>query len=194
MPGTLSEETALDLSLRHGAAIDGDEGLAGAGALAVNGACDQRLANAAFAFDQHGDRGLRRPAAKVDDPGHGLAGDQVGDAKLAPGRGLHAVDLTLKRVDLQRVLDGNLEALGAHRLHHEVDGAGAHGGDGRFDIAVRGQHDGRVSLRQGPQGRQHRHSAGTGHDEVDQDESMSPETSALSVAMALSPVSAVATA
>src|SRR4026209_1836552 len=39
--------------------------------------------------------------------------------------------------------DGTRDPPGAPRLHHEVDGAGAHGGHGGFDIAVRGQHDGR---------------------------------------------------
>ena len=49
----VAEQNQLDQVLRHGAAIDRDEGLGAAGAGAVDGARDQLLADAGFAFDQH---------------------------------------------------------------------------------------------------------------------------------------------
>jgi hypothetical protein len=114
---------------------------------------------------------LRRAAAEIDHPRHGLApSDQIGDAKLASGRGFHTVDLALQRVDLERVLDGHLEPLRAYRLHDKVDRAAAHGGHGRIDIAVGDLHDGRIFARQGAHGGQHGHSARAGHDEIEQDQ------------------------
>ena len=75
---------------------------------------------------------------------HGIAaGDQVGEAKLAAGGGLHADQFTGQRLDLERILDGDFEPLGTHRLDHEVDGAGAHRRNGGVDAAMSGLHDGR---------------------------------------------------
>src|SRR5581483_1865721 len=51
----VTEQDALDEILRDGAAVEGDEGLAGAGAFALDRARDQLLADARFAFDQNGD-------------------------------------------------------------------------------------------------------------------------------------------
>ena len=110
----VAEQDALDEVLGDGAAIDGDEGLAGAGALALDGAGDQLLADAALALDQDGDGRAGRALAELDDARHGLAaGDEVAEAELALGGGLHAGELALQRLDLERVLDGDFEALRA---------------------------------------------------------------------------------
>ena len=50
----VAEQDAFDEIFRDGAAVDGDERLAGAIAFALDGARDQLLADAAFAFDQTG--------------------------------------------------------------------------------------------------------------------------------------------
>ena len=49
------EQNRLDQIFWHGAAIDRNERLGAARAAAVDGACDQFLADAGFAFDQHRD-------------------------------------------------------------------------------------------------------------------------------------------
>ncbi len=167
----MAEQDALDQVLRDRAAVDGHERLRFAGALALDGAGDQLLADARFALDEDGDRRIGGAFAELDDPLHGLAaGDEVGEAEIAIGGGLHAGDLAGQRLDPKRVLDGDLEPLGAYRLHHEIDGAGAHGRDGGIDAAMGGLHDDGWLARQGPHGRQHRHAVRAGHDEVEKDE------------------------
>ena len=61
----VAEQDALDQIFGNGAAIDGDEGLAGAVALALDGAGDQLLADAGFALDQDRDLGIGRPACRA---------------------------------------------------------------------------------------------------------------------------------
>ena len=61
----VAEQDALDQVLGDGAAVDGDERLAGALALALDGARDQLLADAAFALDQDRDGGVRRRAGRA---------------------------------------------------------------------------------------------------------------------------------
>ena len=58
-------------------------------------------------------------------------------AALRPMR----ADLVLERVEAQRVLDRNLQTLGADRFDDEIERAGAHGGDHGLDRTVRGLHD-----------------------------------------------------
>ena len=103
-------------------------GLDRALALALDGARDQLLADAALALDQHGNVGGGRAPAERDDALHGLAADdEVGEGEHAFGLLLDAGDLALQRLDLERALDGDLEPLGRGRLDDEIDGAGAHG-------------------------------------------------------------------
>ncbi len=101
---------------------------------------------------------------------HGLAaGDQVGEAELAAGGGLHADQLVGQRLDLERILDGDFEPLRAHRLDHEVDGAGPHRRNGGVDAAMSGLHDGRRLARQRAHGGENGQAVGARHDEVEQD-------------------------
>ena len=171
----VAEQDALDQILRDGAAIDGDEGLGSAGAFALDGARDQLLADARFAFDQHRDGGVGGPVAELDHALHGIAaGDQVVEAKLAAGGGLHADQLAVQRLDLERVLDGDFEPLGTHRLDHEVDGAGAHRRDGGVDAAMSGLHDDRRLAGQRAHGGENGYAVGARHDEVEQDKADLP--------------------
>ena len=141
-------------------------------ALALDGARDQLLADAALALDQHGDVGGGGAAPERDDALHGLAADdEVGEGQRALGLLLDAGDLALQRLDLERAVDRHLEALGRGRLDDEVDGAGAHGRDGGVDRAVRGLHDdGRGAGLRRRARLKHLHAVDAGHDEVEQDE------------------------
>ncbi len=153
------------------AAVDGDERLGLALALALDGAGDQLLADAALALDQHGDVGGGRAAPERDHALHGVAADdQVGEGERAFGALLDAGDLALQRLDLEGALDRDLETLGRGRLDDEVDRTGAHGVDGGIDRAVRRLHDdgGRAGL--GGEALQHLHAVAAGHDHVEEDE------------------------
>ena len=113
-------------------------------ALALDGARDQLLADAAFALDQHRDVGGGRAVPERNDALHGLAADdEVGEGQRAFGLLLDAGDLALQRLDLERAVDRHLQALGRSRLDDEVGGTGAHGRDGGIDRAVGGLHDDR---------------------------------------------------
>ena len=63
----------FDQIVGDGAAIDGDERLRAAVAAALDGARDQFLADAGFAFDQDRDVGGGRLLAETDHPVHGRA-------------------------------------------------------------------------------------------------------------------------
>ena len=69
----VAEQDAFDQVFRDRAAVDGDERLAGALAFALDGACDQFLADAALAFDENGDVRCGRALAERDDALHGVA-------------------------------------------------------------------------------------------------------------------------
>ena len=113
-------------------------------ALALDGAGDHFLADARFAFDQDRDVGLRAALAEPQHIGHGgRGGDEVAEGQGAADLLVEALHLFGERIDLQQVLDRDLEALRADRLHHEIIGAGAHRLDDGFDRALRGLHDDR---------------------------------------------------
>ena len=73
-PLHVAEQLALDEVLGHGGAVEGDDPLALAGAVLVNGLGDQLLAGAAFAVDQHGGVGRGDPLQPVDHRLHLAAG------------------------------------------------------------------------------------------------------------------------
>src|SRR4029079_5788842 len=139
----MAEQDALDQILGNRAAIDGDEGLVLPRTLALNGPGDQFLADAGFTLDQHRNVGICRASSELDYAGHGLAaGNEIVEVEFALGGGLHARQFICQRLDLQRILYGDSEPFRAHRLHHEVDGTGPHGGNGCVDAAISGLHDG----------------------------------------------------
>ena len=167
----MAEENALDEVLGDRAAVDGDERPAGALALALDGARDQFLADAGFAFDQDGDVGGCGTAAEGDDLVHDVAAhDEIVEGQRAFDFLLDARDLTLQGLDLECALYRYVEPLLARGLHDEVGGPCAHGADGGLDGAVGGLHDdwGRAGL--GADALEHGHAVGAGHDEIEQDD------------------------
>jgi hypothetical protein len=80
----VTEQDALDEVFGDRAAVDGHERLAGALALALDGAGDQLLADTGFAFDQNRNVGIGGAATERDDTLHGVAAhDQVFEGQLA---------------------------------------------------------------------------------------------------------------
>ncbi len=147
----VTKEGAFDQLRRHRAAIDGNERLPGTGALALDRTRDQFLADAALAFDQNRDAGPGGAAPERDDTGHGFAaGNQIGEVEFASGGRRHAADLVLERLDPKRIFHRYLETFRAYRGDDEIDGAGAHGGDGRIDFVGRREDDDGRLPRQGP--------------------------------------------
>ena len=117
-----------------GFAVDGDERAALAIALALDGACNQFLTDAAFTFDQNRNVRCRRAFAERDDTLHGVAvQDEVAERQRAFGFLLDAIDFARQGFDFQSALHRHIEPLGGCRLDDKVDGAGAHGVDGGFD-------------------------------------------------------------
>ena len=82
----VAEQFGFEQLLVKGGAIDGDEGLAGARALDVDGAGDNFLARAAFAFDQDGDIAAGQLVGELRDRAHRLA---VADQQARLGACLH---------------------------------------------------------------------------------------------------------
>ncbi len=164
----MAEQDALDQVVGDGAAVDGDEGLRAAVAAALDGAGDELLADARFAFDQDRDLRLGGPLAEPDHPLHRrAAGDDVAEGEGAGGGALDAGDLAFERAELEGVFDRYLQALGGGRLDHEVDRAGAHGADHGVDAAAGGLDDHRDAAFALAQLAEHRHAVEVGHDEVE---------------------------
>jgi hypothetical protein len=138
----MAEQDRLDQVLRQRAAIHRDEGPARTLALALDGARDHFLAHARFALDQHGDVGLRTPLAQTQHIGHGgRGGDDVAEGEGAAHLLVETLHLLGEGIHLQEVLDRDLEALWADRLHHEVVGPRAHRLDDGLDRTLRGLDD-----------------------------------------------------
>ena len=158
----------LDKIGRDRAAIDGDEGLAGARARGADRAGEQFLAHARFAFDQNGDFGSRRLFGELERGLHsGARGREIGKGDGALGGALHAAHLAGERRLGERVSHRDLQPLGSDGLDDEVDGARAHGGDHRVDRALRRQHDhGRVDATL-PQAAENAEAVEIGHDEIE---------------------------
>jgi hypothetical protein len=126
-PLLVAEQDRLDEVFRQRAAVDGDEGASAPIRRALDGAGDQLLADARFALEEDGDVRFRRALAEANHAHHVLAfREQVLQMQRAGGPLVHPPDLVLQRVEAQRVLDRDLQALGADRLDDEVDRPGAH--------------------------------------------------------------------
>jgi hypothetical protein len=78
---------------------------------------------------------------------------------------------------LSAFLTRDFQTLGAHRLDHEVDGAGAHCCQGDVATALGCLHNDRRLARQGPHCLKHGHAVGAWHNEVEQTRQMSPAAS-----------------
>ena len=96
-------------------------------------------------------------------------GDDVGKAERARAAVFDAVELAFERAGIERVAQTDVQALGADRLDHEVDGARAHRGDDIVDAAVCGLHDHRHRDRGLPHLRQHAKPVEIRHHQVEDD-------------------------
>ena len=72
-PFFVPEQFAFKESLRQCGAVDGNEGLGGAGTVAVNGARHQLLTGTAFTTDQNGGTGRRDLTDELEDFAHARA-------------------------------------------------------------------------------------------------------------------------
>ena len=150
------------------AAIDRDERLCLALAAAVDGAGEQFLADAGFAFDQHRNGrggGLLRRAQHGR---HGFAaGDDIGKRQPAFLAVADALQFALQRAGVERVAQADLQTLDADRLDHEILGAGAHRRHHVVDAAMGGLHDdGDVEAGFADFG-QHAHAVEAGHHKIE---------------------------
>jgi len=167
----MSEQNALDEVLGDRAAVDGHERLAGALALALDGARDQLLADARLTLDQHGDVGGGGALAERDDALHRLAAnDEIVEGQRPLDLLLDAADLARERLDAERGLDGDLEPLGRGGLDDEIGRARAHRADGRIDRTVRGLDDDRGDARPLREPLEDGHAVDARHHEVEQHE------------------------
>ena len=138
----VAEQDRLDEVVGDGAAIDRDERLGAPLAGAVDGARDQLLADAGFALDQHRDGGAGGLLGRAQHRLHArAAGDDVAEGERAGAAALDQLEFALERARRERVAQRDLQPLGADRLDHEIDGAGAHRGDDIVDAAMGGLHD-----------------------------------------------------
>ena len=167
----VAEENGLDQRLGQRAAIDDDERFAAPLGAALDRARHQFLADAGFAFDEHGNVRLGGALGEPDGARHRFrAGDDVAEAEFAGVAPRGAPEFVLERIDPQRVADRHLKPLGADRLDDEIGRARAHGGNDRLDRAMRrlddrGDRD--VALAHP---REHPHAVEIGHDEIEDQE------------------------
>ena len=140
-------------------------------ALALDGARDQLLADAAFALDQDRNVGGRGTVPERYDALHGLAADdEVTEGECALGLLLDTRDFALQRLDLERAVDRRPRAVGRGRLDDEVGRTGAHRTDGGVDGAVSRLHDDGRSARLRREAPQDLHAIHAGHDMVEQNQ------------------------
>ncbi len=146
----MAEERRFEQFGRHGAGVDGHEGLVAARRVGVNGLGDQFLAGAAFALDQHRGAAGRDLGHQVEDAQHGFAlADDVGEVvALLEGAlelqvfffGAVARDGGANIGQQLFVVPGLLDEVlgaGADRLDHVVDGAvGGDHDDGQLGLAI----------------------------------------------------------
>src|SRR3984957_2748321 len=135
----VTEEFALDEIFGDGGAVDLDESLILAQALAVDGVGDQLFAGAGLAVDQNAAVGGRHQADLL---AQGLHRNTVTDDDTLGVKLFFQVDVFAAQfLRFDRVLDHEQRALDGERLFEEVIGAEFGGADGGFDGAVAGDHD-----------------------------------------------------
>ena len=134
-----SEQLGLDQLARDRCAIDLDERPVAAAGLFVQRGCDQLLARAALALDQHRGGRVRHLGDDLLQLDHPLAlADDLGE----PPPWLVGNDVPGVQVGLARGLGDDRLQLGMlERLGDEVEGAGLHRLDGAVHAAVRRDHD-----------------------------------------------------
>ena len=138
----VAEEFALEKLAGKAGATDGDEGVAAAGALLMDGAGHDALAGAALAEEEDG--GLARCGAEgeIDDLPHGgRAGLEVDVGGLGAEAGLEFGDAILEAACFFRAGEELADLLRGAGLGEIIESAAAHGLDGGLDGGVGGDHD-----------------------------------------------------
>ncbi|GAC1495286.1 MAG: hypothetical protein NVS2B1_02650 [Bradyrhizobium sp.] len=164
----MAEQDRFHQIVGDGAAIDGHERLRFAFAAAVDGAGEQFLADAGFAFDQHRDGGGGRLLRGAHDVRHGLAaGDDIGKGQAAFAAVSDALQFAFQRAGVQRIAKRHLQPFHADRLDDEIMGPGTHRRHHIVDAAMGGLHDdgdGEAGLADLGQ---HAHAVEAGHHEIE---------------------------
>src|SRR5690606_13926753 len=151
----------------NGTAIDGDEGLAGAVAGALNDASDQFLADAGLAFHQDRDVALGRLGAERQDPVHGWrTGDDVGEPEGAAAPVAIAAHQRFQRLQFQGIAQRHDQPLRRYRLHEEIRRPEAHGGDHGLQRGTGSLDDDRGAVSLATHDLENGHAVEVGHHEV----------------------------
>ena len=140
----VAEERGLEQLSRHGAGVDGYEGLVAARRVGVNGLGDQFLAGSAFALDENGGAAGRNLRDQVEDAQHDFAfAHDVGEVVALLEGALELQVFFFGFVARNCGANVGEQLLVVPRLLNEVFSAGT---DGFYDIldgAVSGDHDDR---------------------------------------------------
>ncbi len=134
----------------------------------MDGAGDQLLADAGFAFDQHGNGRRGRALPHGNDARHCLRPcDDVGEGQLAFTAVLDALQFAFQRAGIECVAQRDLETFDADWLYNEIMGTRAHRGHDIVDAAMRGLHN-HWEIEPGfADFRQHAHAVEARHDKVE---------------------------
>src|SRR5690606_23643940 len=163
----VSEKDAFHQIVGNRTTIDGDEGLAAAPALTPNGARDQFLADARFAFDDDGDIGGSSLACEAQRLFHGRTSrDALADRDvLARLR----CALLLQGLNLARSVERFGKAVWRDGLDDKVEGARAHGCNCRLDAAAGRLDNDRHAQAPTVQAAHDLHAIHAGHHQVEDD-------------------------
>ncbi len=165
----VAEERGLEQLGRHGAGVDGDEGLVAARRIGVDGLGDELLAGAALALDENGRAAGRDLRDEVEEAQHRLAlADDVLEVVALLEGALELDDLFFGAMAGDGGADVGEQLLVVPRLLDEVLGAGANGIDDVADGAVGGDHDDRQVRLQLDDARQQIEAALAGQREIEQ--------------------------
>ncbi len=137
----MPEELAVEQGLGEPGAVDRDESRVAQHAAQVDRPCDQLLAGAALAAQEHGAAVL---ADGLDQTIHrlhaGALPDQLAEAAQAPDLATERRVLALERRQVEHALQREQDLLRAGVLDEVVGGAELHGLDGGLDRPVAGEH------------------------------------------------------
>ena len=167
----VAEERGLEQLRRHGAGVDGDEGLVAAGRVGVDGLGDELLAGAAFALDENGGAAGRDLGNEIEDLEHDLAfADDVGEVVALLEGALELEIFFFGPVAGDGGADVGQQLFVVPGLLDEVFSAGADGFDDVVHGAVGGDHDDRQLGLALLDLRQQLEAALAGQGEVEQDQ------------------------
>ncbi len=109
----VTEQLGFEQRLRKRAAIDGDKRGWGAGAVVVDGACDQLLSGTALAGDEHTARLRRDRLNQIKDRPHlGAVPDDVVESGQPPELASQQTDFRFPLLTVADLTDGAAELIG----------------------------------------------------------------------------------